>query len=238
MGARATLVEQAATVLDGVLGTTVGGLVEAFLRERGVHVRTRTRALRLEGDEAVEAVTLADGGRLHAAAVVVAAGVRPETRLAERAGLRVQDGILVDRQLRAADRVWAAGDAASAEHPTFGRIRPVSWAEARHQGWLAGAAMAGGERGYERVPRGTLSLFDLSATLLGAAAGSDRLVLRGDLDPAEPRLVAWYLRGATPRAALVVNWRDAEEQVAAALGRGAPADPERLADPTAPPGAP
>ena len=143
MDTRVTLLERADTLWTRAVGPEMGRFFEAFLRDRGVHVRTRTRAERIEGRDSVEAVVLPDGTRLAADLVVIGVGVRPDTDLAERAGLPVDNGILVDQQLRAADGVFAAGDVANAEHPLFGRIRIEHWAEALNQGLLAGRNLAG-----------------------------------------------------------------------------------------------
>src|SRR4029453_8925064 len=103
MDTRVTLLERGDTVWTRAVGPEMGRFFEAFLRDRGVHVRTRTKAERLEGGEQVEAVVLPDGSRLHADLVVIGVGVHPDTDLATRAGLPVDNALLVDQQLRAAD---------------------------------------------------------------------------------------------------------------------------------------
>src|ERR671920_154256 len=175
-------------------------------------------------------VVLPDGSRLHADVVVIGVGVHPDTDLAERAGLGIEDGILVDQQLAAAAGVWAAGDVANAEHPLFGRIRIEHWAEALNQGLLAGRNLAGAGERYDRVPYFYSDQFDLSLSYLGHVREWDELVVRGDRDVKEPRFVAWYLRQGTPRAALIVNDPDAEDPVREGTRRNEPVDPDRLTD--------
>jgi 3-phenylpropionate/trans-cinnamate dioxygenase ferredoxin reductase subunit len=232
MDTRVTLLELADTLWTRAVGPEMGGFFEAFLRDRGVHVRTRTRAERLEGGEAVQAVVLPDGTRLHADLVVIGVGVRPDTELAERAGLPVDDGILVDQHLRAADGIWAAGDVANADHPLFGRIRIEHWAEALNQGLLAGRNLAGAGERYDRVPYFFSDQFDLSLSYLGHVREWDELVVRGSREVEQPKFVAWYLREGTPRAALIVNDGDAEDPVRAVIRRAQPVGSERLADQT------
>jgi 3-phenylpropionate/trans-cinnamate dioxygenase ferredoxin reductase component len=238
MDTRVTLLELAETLWTRAVGPEMGRFFEEFLRDRGVHVRTRTGAERLEGDGGVEAVMLPDGSRLHADVVVIGVGVRPDVELAERAGLPVDDGILVDEQLRVAGPgggpgglpVWAAGDVANAAHPQFGRIRIEHWAEALNQGLIAGGNLAGAARRYDRVPYFYSDQFDLSMSYLGHVREWDELVVRGNRDVKEPRFVAWYLRQGTPRAALIVNDSDAEDPVREVIRRGQPVDRDRLAD--------
>jgi 3-phenylpropionate/trans-cinnamate dioxygenase ferredoxin reductase subunit len=230
MDTRVTLLELAETLWTRAVGPELGRFFEAFLRDRGVHVRTRTRAARVEGDDAVEAVVLPDGSRLHADLVVIGVGVRPDTELAERAGLPVDNGVLVDQQLKAADGIWAAGDVANADHPQFGRVRIEHWAEALNQGLLAGRNLAGAGERYERVPYFFSDQFDLSLSFLGHVREWDDLVVRGSREVEAPRFVAWYLHGGTPRAALIVNDWDAEDPVREVIRRAKPVDPGRLAD--------
>ncbi|HJW61482.1 MAG TPA: oxidoreductase C-terminal domain-containing protein, partial [Actinomycetota bacterium] len=185
---------------------------------------------RLEGRDTVEAVVLPDGSRLAADLVVIGVGVRPDTDLAERAGLPVDNGVLVDQQLRAADGVWAAGDIANAEHPLFGRIRIEHWAEALNQGLLAGRNLAGAGERYDRIPYFFSDQFDLSLSYLGHVREWDELVVRGSREVKEPKFVAWYLREGAPRAALIVNDWDAEDPVREVIRRGEPVAVQRLAD--------
>jgi 3-phenylpropionate/trans-cinnamate dioxygenase ferredoxin reductase component len=230
MDTRVTLLELAETLWTRAVGPQMGRFFEEFLRDRGVHVRTRSGAERLEGDGGVEAVVLPGGSRLHADVVVIGVGVRPDVELAERAGLPVDDGILVDEQLRAADRVWAAGDVANAAHPQFGRVRIEHWAEALNQGLIAGRNLAGVGARYDRVPYFYSDQFDLSLSYLGHVREWDELVVRGDQNVKEPRFVAWYLRQGAPRAALIVNDGDAEDPVREVIRRNEPVDRDRLAD--------
>ena len=225
MDTRVTLLEMADTLWTRAVGSEMGRFFEDFLRDRGVHIRTRTRAAGLEGGDTVEAVVLPDGTRLHADLVVIGVGVRPDTGLAEEAGLPVDDGVLVDQQLRAAEGVFAAGDVANAEHPLFGRIRIEHWAEALNQGLLAGRNLAGAGERYDRVPYFFSDQFDLSLSYLGHVREWDELVVRGSREVKEPKFVAWYLREGTPRAALIVNDWDAEDPVREVIRRG-PVDPE------------
>jgi 3-phenylpropionate/trans-cinnamate dioxygenase ferredoxin reductase subunit len=238
MDTRVTLLELVETLWTKAVGPQMGRFFEEFLRDRGVHVRTGIGAQGLEGDGGVEAVVLPDGTRLAADVVVIGVGVRPDVDLAERAGLAVDDGILVDEQLRAAGprapqgelRIWAAGDVANAAHPLFGRIRIEHWAEALNQGLIAGRNLAGASERYDRVPYFFSDQFDLSLSYLGHVREWDQLVTRGDQRVKQPKFVAWYLRQGVPRAALIVNDWDAEDPVREVIRRGEPVDPDRLAD--------
>jgi 3-phenylpropionate/trans-cinnamate dioxygenase ferredoxin reductase subunit len=234
MDTEVTLLEVADTLWTRAVGPELGGFFEEFLRDRGVDVRVRTRPVGIEGDGKVDAVVLDDGTRLPAEVVVIGVGVRPVTELAEAAGLPVDDGIVVDEELRStggnAEGIWAAGDAARTRHPIFGPLRTEHWAEALNQGLQAGRNMAGASERYERVPYFFSDQFDLSLSYLGIARQPYELVVRGDRNVKQAKFVAWYLEGGTPRAALIVNDWDAEGPVRSVIRRAQPVDAARLAD--------
>ena len=79
--------------LERVLGPEFGDFVRALHEEHGVvfHLEDTATAI---GDKQV---TLKGGGKLDADLVVVGVGVRPRTQLAERAGLKVDRGVMVER---------------------------------------------------------------------------------------------------------------------------------------------
>ena len=73
--------------------------------------------------------------------------------LAERAGLALDNGILVDEHLQtSAPGVYAAGDVANARHPFYGEpLRVEHWANALHQGPVAARNMLGAAEAYDRA---------------------------------------------------------------------------------------
>ena len=238
MDTQVTLLEVAETLWTRAVGPQLGRFFEEFLRDRGVDVRVRAKAARVEGNGKVEAVVLEDGTRIPAEVVVIGVGVRPAVELAEAAGLPIDNGITVDEQLRVTGErgqgIWAAGDVARADHPMFGPIRIEHWAEALNQGLMAGKNMAGASERYERIPYFFSDQFDLSLSYLGHAGGSYELVVRGEQEVKQPRFVAWYLEADTPRAALIINDWDAEDPVRDVIRRGQPVKADRLADDSVP----
>ena len=74
-----------------------------------------------------------------------ASASQPCVELAARAGIAIDNGILVDEHLQtSAPGVFAAGDVANALHPFYGeRVRVEHWANALHQGPVAAGAMLG-----------------------------------------------------------------------------------------------
>ncbi|OQR61609.1 hypothetical protein B6E66_23500 [Streptomyces maremycinicus] len=107
----------------GVTEYSAGILTEA-LRDAGVDFHFATGICRLEHrGGALRAVHTTTGLRVPTAMLVVAAGVVPDTELAEACGLMVDDGVVVDQRLRTSDpRVLAIGDCARFPHRRSGRM--------------------------------------------------------------------------------------------------------------------
>ena len=142
-----------------------------------VHQYLRTKGIRLYLQSSVAAieetrVLLEDGGVLAADLVVLAVGVRPESALAQKAGLSVNDrgSILVDRRMRtSAPHVYAVGDAVEVRNfltqaPAF---LPLA-GPANKQGRIAADNIAGIPSEYEGTQgSAVLKLFEMTVATTG-----------------------------------------------------------------------
>lgn len=118
-------------LLPRQLDADAAAILKAQMERSGVEVRLGERTEEVLGDGEVRGLRFGSGAALAAEAVIVAAGVAPETALAREAGLKVGRGILVDDRLRAsAPGVFAAGDAAEHAGRVYGII-PAAFEQAR-----------------------------------------------------------------------------------------------------------
>ncbi|PZE79732.1 NAD(P)/FAD-dependent oxidoreductase [Curtobacterium sp. MCBD17_032] len=176
-GVRVTLVTP-----DDVLGGHVfpAGLAAVFQQrfvDAGVEVRTGRRVE--SGEETADGVvlTLVDGSTVTADVAVVGLGIDPATRLAEDAGLTVDDGVRVSRTLGTDDpAVFAAGDVASYPDRLLGTRRVEHVDNAQQQGRQAGRNMAGADEPYEHTPMSYSSVFDVRYEAVGTVSSSLRTV--------------------------------------------------------------
>jgi NADPH-dependent 2,4-dienoyl-CoA reductase/sulfur reductase-like enzyme/nitrite reductase/ring-hydroxylating ferredoxin subunit len=172
-----TVVAPEEVPFERVLGAELGELIRGAHEENGVEFRLGRTVERIEPDE----VILDDGEALAAGLVVVGVGVRPDTALAEDAGLDVDDGILVDELLRTSDpHVWAAGDNARWPDPASGRrVRIEHWVVAQRMGQAAARNILGREEPFRDVPFFWTHQFDVVLRYVGHAEDWDRVESEG-----------------------------------------------------------
>jgi 3-phenylpropionate/trans-cinnamate dioxygenase ferredoxin reductase subunit len=228
LGRPVTMVHPHQAPLQTVLGPEVGAVFRALHADHGVEMRMSTRVESFRGATAVEEVVTDHGDTIAADLVVVGAGATPRTRLALEAGLQVDDGVLVDGYLRTSDeRIYAAGDVASAWHPLLGsRVRVEHWSNALHQGPAAARNMLGHATPYERLPYFFSDQYDLGMEYLGHAPDQQGVVFRGD--PATREFIAFWIEDDRVAAAANVNVWDVVEPLRRIITSRQPVDDDAL----------
>ncbi|MDT0456634.1 FAD-dependent oxidoreductase [Streptomyces sp. DSM 41527] len=232
-GAEVTVLESAPLPLLGLLGPEVAQVFADLHTGHGVALRCGTQVTEITGTGgAVDGVRLADGTRIAADAVIVGIGITPNSEPAAAAGLKVDNGVVVDERLCSSHPdIYAAGDVASAYHPLLGRhLRVEHWANALHQPKAAARAMLGREVRYDRLPYFFTDQYDLGMEYTGYVGpeGYDRVVFRGDRAARE--FIAFWLSGGRVLAGMNVNVWDVTDPIRALVASGQAVDPERLAD--------
>lgn len=236
-GADVTVLERSELPLLKVLGREAAQVFAGLHQDHGVDLRTHAGIERITGSGGrVDGVLLTDGSRLAADAVVVGVGVTPEVRLAQEAGLEVQNGIVTDEHLRTSMAgIYAAGDVANAYHPRLGRhLRVEHWANALHQPRTAALGMLGEDAAYDRLPYFYTDQYDLGMEYTGYAAPGcyDRVVFRGST--AERQFIAFWMSGNRILAGMNVNVWDVVDPIRSLIESGADVDDALLADPDVP----
>ena len=234
LGCEVTIIQRSALPLQRVLGPEVGRLYLDLHRSNGVEFLPETAVERFEGRASVERVVTRDGAEVDADLVVIGIGVSPRTSLARAAGLGVDDGVLADQRLATSDeRIFVAGDVASAWHPFYRRhLRVEHWANAERQGPVAARAMLGRAASYEEIPYFFSDQYDTGMEYVGYAAEWDRIVFRGD--PGARELIAFWLSDSRVVAGMNMNIWDVSEQVRDLIVSRCEVEPGALADPGVP----
>ncbi len=149
-------------------------LLQSFVESLGIDVVVDARCEEFLGSDRVTGARLTDGRVFPASAVLVAAGVRPNDRLAADAGFQVNRGVVVDHRMSASvPDVYAAGDVAVYEGYSWA-IAPIAQAQAR----VAVANMVGEETRYDVVvPSTTLKVIGIDVSSVGFVHPEDDTVV-------------------------------------------------------------
>jgi NADPH-dependent 2,4-dienoyl-CoA reductase/sulfur reductase-like enzyme len=186
--------------LARALGEALGAHVKKLHAAKGVrfHLGTTPRTIRDGG------VELANGETVAAELVLMGVGVKPRLALAEAAGLKVENGVVVDAQLRAsAPGVWAAGDIARYPDPRVGEhVRIEHWVVAERQGQHAARAMLGAVAPYRDVPFFWSAHYDVQISYVGNAPGYDSVETYGSVE-SNDAAVAYRRKGKTLAVATI-----------------------------------
>jgi len=187
--------------LARVLGEEIGREVRRIHEEHGVRFHLGQTPREIRDDE----VELSSGARLAAGLVVVGVGVTPRTSLAEAAGLRVENGIVVDAHLRtSAPDVYAAGDVARVPDPRTGAlVRIEHFVVAERQGQAAARAILGLGEPYRDVPFFWSQHYDVGFSYVGHAPSWDRIETQGSV--AARDFAAFYVRQGRVAAVVTVG---------------------------------
>ena len=222
-GLQVTLVEAAPRILQRVAAAPTADFFRALHGAHGVQLIEGVAPARLIADgDRVAGAELADGRQLAADVVLVGIGVHPNVELAARAGLEVDDGIVVDAFCRTSDpAILAAGDCTRFDYRGH-RVRLESVQNANEQGAVAAHTVAGQPKAYAGLPWFWSDQYDTKLQIAGLNLGHDDALLRPGRT--ERSRSVWYYRGETLLAVDAIN--DAGVYVAAKklleMGRSVP----------------
>lgn len=226
-GLEVTLVEAAPRILGRVAAPETADMIRALHAAHGVRILEASPVARLEGSSRVAAVVLENGTRLPADIVITGIGVRPETGLAEAAGLAIDNGIATDGYGRTSDpAIWAAGDCASFPYEN-GYLRLESVGGAIDMAECVADNILGADRPYLARPWFWSDQYDAKLQIAGLGQGHDRIVTRAG-DGAHGGSV-WYYRGARLIAVDALNDARAYMIGKRLIEAGKSPDPDTLA---------
>ncbi|MFC8870308.1 NAD(P)/FAD-dependent oxidoreductase [Streptomyces sp. NPDC057148] len=230
-GCRVTVVEAGGTPLAGALPGAVSAPMAEWYARAGAELRTGVKVAEVEAD----GVTLSDGSRVRADAVVMGVGARPATGWLAESGiaLGVQGEVLADAFLRAsAPGVYAVGDCASFPSARYGeRLMVHHWDNALQGAKTVAAHIVGGGEvaPHDPVPYFWSEQFGHFVQYAGHHSAVDTVVRRGVPDGAGGWSVCW-LRGDRMTAALTVDRPRDLAQGRRLITAGTRVDPALVAD--------
>jgi len=148
-GADVTVLEGYGWLLPRQLNQKASELLLMYVQNLGIKVISGAKTKEIVGDERVWNVTLEDGSDVPADLVIITTGVRSNTCLARKAGLDVNNGIVVDHYMQTSnENIYAAGDTAEFQGQLYG-----IWNPAQYQGSIAGMNALGQKAEFGGIPR-------------------------------------------------------------------------------------
>ena len=235
-GCSVDVIEGAARLLGRAVPESIAAQVLALHGRHGTQIALGAQPveIRHQGDGSLELV-FADGAFKAADLIVVGVGMLPRTELARQAGLTVEQGIVVDGQLRTSDAaIFAAGDVCQFPSSLSGAlIRQETWHNAETQASVVAANMLGAETAYVELPWFWSDQYDHTLQVCGEPghAASSVTRLTGDdgififFQDAEGRLVGGS--GFGPASVVTKDLKIMRKLVE----KGARIAPELLQDP-------
>ena len=231
LGLDVTLIEMADRILARVAARETADAIRAIHESEGVSVCEKTGLTRLIGDDGrVKAAELSDGRVIDADMVIVGIGVAPNDHLAADAGLKVQNGILVDAFGRTSDpAIFAMGDCAVQDWKGQ-QVRLESVQNAVDQAEAVAAVLAGGSEPYRPKPWFWSDQYEVKLQIAGFNLGYDETVVRPGAR--EGSLSIWYFRDGDFIAVDAINDAKAYVTGKKLLDMGRSVDRAAIADPT------
>ncbi|WP_034630753.1 FAD-dependent oxidoreductase [Desulfotruncus alcoholivorax] len=177
LGAKVNVIEAAEQIL-GPLDIEMARVIEKTLMDKGVDIILKDAVERFEGEKTIE-VVLKSGQKVEAEMVLLAVGVRPETKLAREAGLEIgaRGGIKVNEYLQTSDQfIFALGDAVEVKDIVNGKMALIPLAGPANKQARIVADNIAGKKARFSGSQGTsiIKVFDFTA----AATGNNEKMLK------------------------------------------------------------
>jgi NADPH-dependent 2,4-dienoyl-CoA reductase/sulfur reductase-like enzyme len=204
-GQKVTMIFPGPAIGGHVFPSELAGFLTRYYQEKGVEILAGAKVSRVEARGGAFAVTTTDRQEVVADGLVAGLGIQPNVELAEAAGLRVKDGIVVDEFLRtSAPDIYAAGDVAAFENPALGkRLRVEHEDNANTMGEAAGRSMAGRPEPYRHLPFFYSDLFEFGYEAVGEVDARRETFI--DWKRPNEEGVIYYLDGGRVRGVLLWN---------------------------------
>ena len=204
-GCKVTMIFPGEAIGAGRYPAGLSEFLNGYYREHGVELRTGVKVETGKADANGVDLKLSNATTLRVDAVVAGLGVTPNVELAQQAGLKIDNGIVVDDRLRTSDPdIFAAGDVANFHNPALDtRLRVEHENAAISMGHHTGRVMAGADEAYATLPFFYSDLFDLGYEAVGLL--DDRLDVVEHWTTPFREGVVYYLDNGRVRGVLLWN---------------------------------
>ncbi|MRH92751.1 FAD-dependent oxidoreductase [Nocardia sp. SYP-A9097] len=219
LGTRVTVLHAGSAPLDRIAPAVIGDYIRKLHADNGVDIHPEVLLTGVTHTAAGVIATATDGREWTAGAALVAIGTVADTALAETAGVKIDDGILVDKAYRTSiPGIFAAGDAAARFDPKLNAyVREEHWNSAQAQGAAVAQSMLDLPVTPAGVPWGWSTQYGVNIQFAGRILPGDELEVRGT--PGTPDITVLATHDGCLRGAVAIgrpaDIRAAREQIAA-----------------------
>lgn len=229
VGKKVTMVFPENSISENIFPSDLAHFLVDYYRGKGVEVITGESAasIQKEGDRIM--VHTGSGRSIEADGVVAGIGIHPNLDLAKEAGLKVNNGVIVNEQLETSvPDVYAAGDVANFHHAMLGKRTRVEHEDnAVQMGKTAGRNMAGATEGYSHAPMFYSDLFDLGYEAVGEMSSKMKTIADWQEQPFKKGVV-YYMDDGRVRGVLLWNVWDKVNDARALMNEAGPFKEEDL----------
>jgi NADPH-dependent 2,4-dienoyl-CoA reductase/sulfur reductase-like enzyme len=196
-------------------------------RSKGVTVFAEDTSTSIQQNGDAYLIQTRAGHQIRADIVIAGIGITPNIALAQSAGLKTGNGIIVDEFLQTSNPdVYAAGDVAFFPEAILGPRRIEHWDNAISQGKHAGRNMAGANEPFTELPYFFSDLFDFGYEAVGEVDSG--LTTFADWQEPNKTGVIYYLRDGRVRGAMMCNVWGKVDAARELIRRSAPVQVQEL----------
>jgi nitrite reductase (NADH) large subunit len=169
-GIQLTIIEWTNHVLPQIADFNCASFIQKEIERRGITLYLEKKVHSIVKVEDRVRIVADSNEQLTADMVVIATGVRPNTKILEGSGIKINRGIVVDETMRTNIRqIFAAGDVCEARNLVTGKSQVIPiWSNACRQGRIAGLNMAGVEGKFAGgIAENVTTIFGLTVASVG-----------------------------------------------------------------------
>ena len=213
VGKKVTMIFPERGISENIFPGDLSHFLIDYYQEKGVEVIAGETAASIQKEGNRTAVYTGSGRVVEADGVVAGIGIHPNLDLAKEAGLKVNNGVIVNERLEtSAPDIYAAGDAANFYHAALEKRTRVEHEDnAVQMGKVAGRNMAGGNETYTHIPMFYSDLFDFGYEAVGDMSSKMKTIADWQEEPFKKGVV-YYMDDGRVRGVLLWNvWEKVED---------------------------
>ena len=193
-GLGVTVIEMDDRVMKRTVDPIISKYFDSLHRSKGAEIILNAALERFEGRKEVEKVICSNGKILEADGVVVGVGIIPNQEIAKSAGLKCNNGIVVDKFGRTEDPfIFACGDCTNHPNPSLNKnLRLESVHNALEQAKTVAFSLIGKPEKYDQIPWFWSDQYEEKLQIVGLSGDHDEIVTRGSM--AERNFMLFFLK--------------------------------------------